>query len=402
MKKTVINHAYMEKMLQPMPEGFEAQTLGLLADAYRKTPTASPQLGRRRRMRTVWIAVALALLLAGVAVAAIHWGTRSFVSYTDAQGNLQANEPLLAHIQPVGETYAGETLDVSVIDAVYDGRSVVMTWTTHNRTDAPLYMVSVPTFNGEGDGAGMRTDMGCGLLAPGETKEHGLSSSLVQADSMDAESCVVSLHYVVLQPTGPVQSSWADDPEQNYRRPEAELEALRVEGTLLIDGMTGEIEIPEALWAELEMLPYPDQLVQAGLMTPVETFEIVYTLEKQASIATASAGETIDYGAFSLRLLTAEKSLNTVTIRVEAIFPDERSAKKAPHQMLAYLNENGEDYFAGSNVGYWRETEEPQANPDGTWSWVYFATATDLAGQGDRCEISPMGLDGQRLTVTFE
>lgn len=76
----------------------------------------------------------------------------------------------MADAQPVGQGFAGETIRVQVVDAVFDNKMLIAAWTVENLTDDYLYLLleegegSIRWNEGEGGMSGDRE-----IIAPGKT-----------------------------------------------------------------------------------------------------------------------------------------------------------------------------------------------------------------------------------------
>ena len=357
---------------------------------------------RRISMRSLLVAALILVLLCGVAVAAITWGSREYLTYTDEEGQTHANETLLELAQPVTKTFEGAALRMDVVDAIFDGRSLVLTWTMQNKqTEGDLYLVMERPEGDEpwlgGQGGQLNAD---GLFVhPGEVVTSGITTLF---DSpVDSDTLRVAFSYAVLAPTGEVVSigglngDGGTNDDDAYRR---RIDDLNAEGKLVL-APDGVIELGGSIPENAAEVAYAELLVAAGKMERVETVEVAFTVENNAEVKNLlpdSSPIEKDNGDYILRVIKAELSPNTATFELERVFESREAAeryssyytqKAGPNWSFDFQNEdNSMWYFSGSGGG----SDAPVALPDGTWVWTYEFNITQLQSMPKTITIIPL------------
>ncbi len=390
MKKTVISADTLDRFLPPAPPAFEEKTLRML----RNLPKEE-RIVKRKLSAGLVLALALILALAGLALAAINWGSRDFVTHTMPDGTAESSESVVSIIQPVGQTFESDTLRVDVIDAAYDGRYVVLAWTIQNKTDMPLYLTGYPSFNGEGDGAGGSNNVSNMFIQPGETRNAALSTTLVQNQTLDADTCEIKLRFIAMKPTGPIVERYPMDESGNYAREgltDEEVNALLDAGNVVVeygDWLVLSNRAPE------DYATYEDLYAQAGVMEKVDALTVAFTLERNADVTVGKplGTQALDFGEFTLRLGKAEMTPGTVSLVVEAVFRDKAAADRhAAHPLtfprFTFLNEDGKPFLSG-NWGIWETTERPVEQSDGTYVWGLTVEMMEFYRAPRQCRILP-------------
>ena len=379
-----------------------------------------PRTVHRISMRSLLIAALILAVLCGVAIAAITWSTRNYLTYTDEDGQAYANEDLIGLAQPVFKTFEGDALRINVVDAIFDGRSLVLTWTMQNKQiEGDLYLIMENPQDDEPwiRGQGSQFNVSELFIHPGEVVSSGLSTLI---DSpFDSDALPVVFSYAVLSPTGEVvpiggldETAGSNDGYEVYRQ---RIDDLNAAGKLVLapDGM---IELGSILPENADDIgSYAELLVAAGKMKLVENVEISFTLENNAGgenlqtygqpIAVDTIGEDSkehvlkqgshgllyldkpierDNGAYILRVVTAELTANSATFEMERVFETKEdmerfapyySKKLGPHWGFRIQDEENSNWFDnGSGSG----PDAPVLAEDGTWVWTYEVTLTLL------------------------
>ncbi len=419
MKKVVIDKAYLDRALPPPPTDYEEEALAALrALAEHEEGT----IVKRKLSVALVLGIALFLLLAGLALAAINWGSRAFITQTDQDGNARINEELAGIITPVDRVFESETLKVTVIDAAYDGASAVISWTVENKTkDQPVFLICDPTFNGVWDGIGHGKSISHMIIQPGEIITSALSTVLAEGEAADAPpACEIVLDIQALAVNGPIVPLAYDALTDDET-----IDKLIDEGNIVTDEdgsiWSGSLKHSE----QYKGKGFISYLLELGRLSQMETLKAYVAIALHASERKgASDPMEIPYGDFTIRFVEAVRTPNTVTILLDAVFPDEATMKKHPihpiaklqsygsHGMLYFKDGDGNDYFGedhSSTFSFGTAEREPVRQPDGTWTWRVIASSMDFVYADDVCRIYMLApLDEARtayeervMTITF-
>lgn len=358
---------------------------------------------RRISARSLVLATVILALLCGVALAAVTWNSREYLTYTDKTGKVQANEALISLAQPVGRVYEGESLRVEVVDAIYDGRSLVLTWTLQSkRAEGDIYLL-VENGRKGGDallGQGGTMGMDEIFLAPGETVNSGLTTLF--EDTVDLDACEVSFIYTVLAPKGEaVPMAYPHDLEgdaftQAYQD---EVNRINAEGNLAL-APDGVIELGDLYPENPGDMTRSEILVAAGKMDLLETVDVHFTVMRNSdSYSLLPDGKPIeqDNGDYILRVNKADISPNSATFELERVFKTKEAAEKyaayyseklGPFWGFDFQDETNSLWYANGGGG--STMEVPEEQPDGTWVWNYNASMTQLYSQPRAITILPL------------
>lgn len=404
----------------------EAMTMSKYSDNRLRQALQNPEAKATRRRftaRTLVVAVLILGLLCGVALAAVNWSSREFLTYQDDDGVTHVNEELLGHVQPIGQHFAGKTTKLDIVDAMYDGASLVMTWTIENGYTQPVYVLARElTAGGEWLSQGSQQASSEIFLDPGEASTSGASSLLEGQPSADA--CEVRMTYDILRPLGELVEIGALDgggTEADYDAYIARIDALVAEGKLPL-APDGIIELGTGEDYSVDK-SYADRLIDAGLMERVDEVSATFTVPRSAGVHVAqpASGSVLekDNGGYTLRVVKAEMTQNAINIAVERVFPDKAAldvysayygVKMGPMWGFQFLDEHGTtDYTHNSGGSY----GEPQEMDDGSWLWPFEATMTNLQYRPMSLTIVPVRDDletgaydvpypEEGLTITFE
>lgn len=410
MKRTVINAAYMDKVLPPMPEAFAENTEQML----RQMAAQEEKIVKKKLSSGLVLAVILLLVLASVALAALNWGSKELLTRQDEAGNPMANEAMVALIQPVGEKYASEALSVEIIDAIYDGRSVTVAWTVKNRLDTPIFLICNQSFGGGAPGESSGRNDTHLFIQAGETLQCGISSSLLDNITYDHDTCAVTLDFLVMTPLVPTAQrrteGWRDDWDGTGLTDE-EVAALMDEGVAVFDG-----DWPIQPGEQVIMGSTEDMFAERGIMEKADTLAVAFTVAKNAEVITGRVLEgldTVDCGDYTLQLVQAELAPGSVVFLLEAHFETREAAdrfhnERSTQQPLGldiFKQEDGSAYFDWQNgMGSLSVTTiEPQAQPDGTWIWAVQARMTGFTDVSRVCTIIPkQKVTNDKIVVIFD
>lgn len=334
----------------------------------------------------------LIVLLCGAAIAAVtNWDVRSALTGKDSDGNEIVNEALVQHAQPVGQVYEGAALRVEVSDAVYDGRSIAAAWTVTNKTDDLLYLSMEQAEGSINWNAGPTALSGDRMLiGAGETVNGMMDSRVV--DAPQGDTVHVGFTYDVLRPAVEVVYREASDGDAE----EDEADKLVVETqpwgwmNLTLDFLNVDVaEAYDALEAA-GTLHYTeaDAYIETGKFERVETLEVGFDLVVEEDLVRSllPEGQPVEkvYEQFAMRISSAELSLGTLEIIVDAIYPDEETARSytdgtngKPQLSFVGLNEAGEIYWQ-DNAGWGVYIREPVPLEDGRWMMQHHITHTQM------------------------
>ena len=402
-----------------------------LANSLRKPIRGSV---RRIPLRSLLIAALILVLLCGVAVAAITWGSREYLTHTDENGNQHVNEQLADLAQPISKVFEGSALRVEVVDAIFDGRSLVLTWIMRNKqTEGNLYLVmeksqaDAPWLSGQG----AQHNVDSLFIHPGEMVSSGITT-LFDAP-VDSDTLHVAFSYAVLSPIGDVVSiggldgvGGTNDEYEAYRQ---HIDDLNAAGKLVL-APDGVIELGSSIPQNAAEIAYAELLVASGKMERIETVEVSFTVKSNVevknllpdvqpieedngdnvhrvvkserssdgSVFELPGGQPIEKnnGDYILRVTKAELSPNAAIFELERVFESRQAVeryapfytkKAGPHWGFSFQDEdNSWWYFNGSGGG----PDAPVALPDGTWVWTYEASITELQSMPKTITIIPL------------
>ena len=311
-----------------------------------------------RRISALAVALII-LLIAGVALAAAHFGVLEFITYRDQEGNALVNETLIAHVQPIGETLTGDAASVTVLDAICDGASLSLAWTAQNNlTDEDVYVFwHLMIEEGMSYRAGDYTPNEF-VLGSGQTREGGLTASLV---------------------------------------PFAEGDTLRVDVYFTILAAERDIEFLH----DSVQLPYEDYLpeesktdalVRLGYMRQLDDFIIPLDLAVTSGmidILDRADKTEVDTGEYRVILSSIEVAPTTLRYTVDYQFDDEA-------QMNAFMQERGsmglwpmdnddESWFGFGETG----ANDPSWEEDGKWTVRYVCDIAEIWKMPEAIDIVP-------------
>lgn len=366
-----------------------------------------PEVKEAARRFTVRTAVALVLLLGllcGVALAAVTWNSREFLTYTEEDGTVHVNETLLEYVQPVGQSFENESLKVDVVDAIFDGHALVLTWTTQNKLDEQVYLLCDIRVNDGYGGQGSYGNVDEMFIAPGETVTSGISmrtdETLGEEDKwVLTDMCNVSMTFTAMLPHGEIVTIGAMEEGMDHDAYMAEISRLNAEGKLVV-APDGVIELGDKYPPYEEGMTRADIYEAAGVLTRKDPLAVTLSVEQNAQpisgLPEGRAAEK-DNGDYILRVTKAELTPNSATFMLERIFPDQETAEKyanyyrikhGPYWGFDFIDEGGDIWWAG-NGGGGATTEEPVAQADGTWLWGYEATMTDMSRMPTQITVMP-------------
>lgn len=360
------------------------------------------QKARRLTMRTVVLAALVLALLCGAAVAAVTWSSREYLTRVNEDGTTEVNETLLEYVQPVGKVFENDAIKVNVVDAIFDGHALVLTWTTQNKMQDEVYLLCDVTVNDTWAGQGSYSKVDELFLKPGEIVSSGFSARVDETVGMGrdnhqlAETCDVNLAFTLLKPNSEVVEVQieltGDETEAEYDRVAGEytakIDSLIEEGKVVVEP-DGVIVMGSKYPHYEEGMTRADIYTASGLLTETGSLNAAITVAKNAEVKSALAdGQPVekDNGDYILRVVKAELTPNSATFLLERIFPTKEAAEKyanfyrikhGPYWGFDFVDEEGDIWWAG-NSGGGSTMEAPEEQADGTWMWDYEASMTDI------------------------
>ncbi len=380
--------ALVRRRIQEEKYEMSILTENKLAEALRQPEVK--EKARRFTMRTAVIVTVILALLCGAALAAVTWSSREFLTYTDDMGKTHTNEELLQYVQPVGQVYEGNALKIEMIDAIFDGYSLVMTWTTESKAQEQAYLLCDILVNGDYPGAGGYRQADELFLQPGEVIQSGMNArtdgvvhGVPGNESSIADACEVTMRFSALTPNGEVVKiggMGGNGTDADYKAYTDNIERLVQEGNVVI-APDGVIELGSK-YAYEEGMTRADLYVAAGVMDLIDTVDVTFTVRANVESRPGLLGSQPiekDNGDYILRVTRADLTPNTASFTLERVFASKEAAEKysayyteklGPYWGFVFLDENGEnDWY--HNGGGGSDMEAPEEQPDGAWVWNY-------------------------------
>lgn len=314
---------------------------------------------KKTSMRISAVAIALIILLvAGIALAAAHFGVLDYISYHDDEGNALVNENVIPHIQPIDVSDHGEVANLTIHDAICDGTTLSMAWTLENTLpDEDVFVIWYPVIeNGEilqGAGTISRNEF---LLKGGETWQGGFSSELDPLP--EGDNLHVNLHISLLTPLMEIVA--LDDPTDATTEADASL-------------------LPELDYQENERVD--EALVRLGYMRQVEVFDIPLTLDITSgmkSILPYVDQTTNEMDNYRMTLTSIERSPTMLRYTIDYSFDDEvcmgAFVKERAAIALWPIEDETNKWYGSAG------TSDPEKlqNTDGTWTLRYTCNITEI------------------------
>ena len=358
-----------------------------LANNLKKKP--DQHTARYVSLRTLLIAACILAVLCGVAYAAITWNSREYLTYTDEQGQTHINKELISLAQPILKTFEGDALRVDIVDAIFDGRSLILTWIMQNKqAEGDIYLLleksedySLNLF-GQGDERST-TEV---FISPGETVCSGKTTIL--QEPLDTDTLRITFSYSVLKPLGevvPIDGIYYDDeldPQEQHDEYIRHIDELIAQGMLPV-APDNIIELGSNYPENGDKMTYAETLIAAGMMELIETVDVSFFIERNAVIQDLLPGGMPiekDNSDYILRVVSAEITPHMVAIDLERVFQSQEAVERfAPyysfysdseeHGLLwdfDFVDETDSQRFINR---YGLMTDHPTALPDGTWVW---------------------------------
>lgn len=344
----------------------------------------------RRHISALAVVLAI-LLLAGVALAAAHFGVLDFIAHRDAEGNAKFNQELSSHVQPIGQTLEGTAAKVTLHDAICDGANLSFAWTIQNKLpDETVFVYWYPVI-GNGDvsySAGAYTPNEF-LLEGGEVKEGGVTATLLPFAKGD--TLPVDIHFSILMPEREIITVGDEngyvETEEEARKAE-HIEEYLEEGKIVRD--RGMFRFPHINYLEDE--PYDETLVRLGYMRKADTFLIPLELNVTSGMTDilAHADKTeIDMGDYQVVLASIEYAPTTLYYTVNYLFDNETGMnafrKERKYMGLFPIFDESDIWYGLAET---TDMEEP-GKEEGQWVLHYDCIITDILVMPEGLEIVP-------------
>ncbi len=363
--------------------------------------------------------------LCGAALAAA-WGSRELITHTDMNGKTSVNEAMVELITPIGKTFENDQLKVEMVDAIFDGSSLVAAWTMTNKTQEDLYLLCDILMNGNYGGAGMRSRVDELFIKPGETIQSGFSCrtddivfGLPGNEATPADTCAVSMKFAAFAAKGEVVAFEIPMGEDGVSVSYTEAVDAIIEAGNVPIAPDGVIEFGSHYPKAPENATRADLLEASGMMERRSDLAVEFEMEQ--SVKTLSGlpdGKPVEQqnDGYTLRITRADITPNTATFTLERVFADEAAANafakyfETDHGnpcwwVFRFLDEQGSGDWTG-NSGGGTDTERPIKQDDGTYVWNYRASMTDIIRIPKTITIIPeldrVMQEDQGLTLTFQ
>ena len=379
---------------------------------------------KRNRLRPVLLLITLFILTVpcGSANAAdTSWDLRAALTRQNELGEPVVNEELLRLAQDVRRTFAGEYLRVTVADALFDGRSLIVAWELENLSaEQPVYLMPYRTDDSADWQAGEMIGGGEEFLRPGQIQNRFMDCQM--REPVEGDTMHVGIRYSVLTPTvepayfrqpDPMEIANLDNlnpQEQEYIRKmletEAEKEAQIDEGKFVVDSNSyaDYLYMGSAFYKELnkqrELLggecTEAEAMVATGKFALREELEVAFDLEvTERIVSILPNGEPVEkeYEDFTMRVTHADYTTGTMEIIIEAVFADAESVKKFGEEGRSFvaLDEDGLLIRDGGMSTY-AQTGRQEERDDGTWVVEYVISHRELFRLPESVTVCPAKL----------
>lgn len=335
---------------------------------------------RKTSPRISVVAVVLIIaLIAGVALAAAHFGVLDFITYRDPDGSVKFNEILIPHVQPIGKILEGEAANVTLHDAICDGASMSLAWTINNKLpDEEVYVYwSLAIWKDDisvGYGDMTPTEF---LLPGGGSREGGITTRLTPF--LEGGTLDVSVTFVILAPEREVVQvdALSTDTDQ-----------LLAEGKMVMKWDS--IQLPYENYLDNESKT--DALVRLGYMRQLDAFVIPLTLDVTSGVTDIlDRADKTEVLSEDHRMVLSSIEYTPTTLRYTVDFVFEEEAL-----MIAFIEERRSMAIMPiyDESGFWyglAESFNPDApyETDGTWVLRYECVITDIFQMPEEIDIIP-------------
>jgi hypothetical protein len=354
------------------------------------------QMVRRYSLRSILAAALILALASGAALATIRWNSRQLITYIDEKGQEHVNEALVEMSQPIAQVFEGQSLRVNMIDAICDGRSLVLTWSLENKQEeGDLFLLLENT--GELFNQGLYSQTSEVFISPGEIISSGVST-IIDAP-LEEESVLISFSYAVLEPLGEIVEvdglDWSEPAivEEAYMR---NIDELNAQGKLVI-APDGSVQLGSYYPENYEESSYSGFLIAAGKMKHIETVDVAFSIKNNAQVINLLPdGMPVekDNGDYILRVTKAELSTDCATFNIERVSANEdavehlktnNSDKLGPFWEFDFPDEENSNWYVSLSGVY----HDPVAAAENTWVWAYELYLTPLQRMPESITVVP-------------
>lgn len=327
-------------------------------------------------------------LLRFAATAEGSWDSRAYLTPAQGAHETAANEGLLAYVQPIDGAFVGDMFRVDMIDALYDGYTLVMTWTVTNTSDAPLLLLCDPDFGDAGLGSvGMR-GVDEEIVYPGGVMHSGMTAQVSRGELFaygealsPLEACEVHLQYTAYALQGEV----ADVPEEVAGGHEF---ASHWADRQIQAGIITDVDDPyDVIWRG--GMTRTESVETSGLFARADALDISLDVACNAeTISLLPDGKPVEQqnGDYTLRLLRANLAPNTLVVDLDIVFATEEAARpyleaEEPSRStwsFSMRDETGGEWWSNQH-GYSPDGYAPALSEDGEWVWHHRLVASEIA-----------------------
>lgn len=347
-----------------------------------------------KKMRYQPILVVLTImLLCGFAYAAANWGVKEATTFTDIHGNQTANEYLHEQVQSVNTVYENDDLRIEVIDAVFEGESLVVAWNATNKNeDKPIYVLLEKPDGGIDWNAGEISMQGTDALILADSTAAGFINARIY-DSVDDDQVNVKMRFLALEPTVDIvyQDSIPDD-----HKGMLVASVVGEYGRLLSDTWYSELEEqaekhgPDTTRKEL--------MISTGKFAMLGSTDISFSIKNTAnkqSLLPMDRPVEKDFGEFTMRIASAEYTLDSIIVTIDAMFGSEEIALRYTDYSgngrgvgFVALDQEGQDTWATNYNSNGPITKEPYYS-DGVWIMQYEIVHRGIGNKPEKITICP-------------
>lgn len=306
-------------------------------------------------------------------------------SFTDAYA---------AYAKDLNFEYDGDAIKLCIGEYLYDGRSLAMHQTIENKTESPLYIITQMEVDGEPLGFGAINGLytPC-FLKPNEKtnitfsrRTNGFDTDAMRRiDPPLRDEGMLRIRIWALEATQPIHTLYSIDYDHGGRE--------------LIDSIFQAGKVPELFsHNDRSLIPHNfnlsseseqvEALIQTNTLRLADALDHCIPLERMGFVTSALQNDelmTYDMGKYTLSVVSAEYTSNTMTIVLEHRYKSLADATEIPYLLYDLFPADEENAsWCSQNFSSFKE---PQQQPDGTWLW--------------RCRIETIDLYGFPIAIRF-
>lgn len=315
---------------------------------------------------------------------------------------LLAGSPLAEELprQAVDAAWSGETLSLSVGQALSDRQALGVSWQITPNTQAPCYLTLEKVYVNGQEVPLTRSILG----GPNWLGARACAGLWDMSQVPQAESYTVVMSFLSLKPAGEV--TWLDSPDDqtDYMAYQQSIIDLNNAGYVVTSPEGYILLSPETYDGTAS---YPYQLLEAGKMTPWENPAVTFTLAPGIACRTAETVAELDGYQVEARAAWSPLSLClTVTQTFSNTFT-QAEAEAALRRYAVMDGRGGKNWYTGSS----QILGEIQRQGDGSWRGVYTWRTQSLLSLPEKLTLTPYTYDAAMsplyekdaaLTLTLE